>query len=195
MAVSHQPRSELNASTTSSASRSQSGSSDGEYATMTRHLSNSDSPRSPKGHLDYDALTRTRAGSRSTASRSTVSSDVSGGDDVERVMMRGSIVHEASESDDDDDDDDDDSHNTSDYVQYNPAKLSPLPPLPQSPGAVFNDDCSSTERSAGSGRLLRPRIQSASVLQSSQLCDEELQVSDVVSDKFTTIHVTNYTSL
>jgi len=178
MSVSHQPRSELNSSTTSSASRSPCGSSDGEYATMTRHLSNSDTPRSPRGLLDYESLTRSRDGSRSTVSRST-SSDVSGGDDSERVMMRSSIVLEASESDDDVDDDDD-SHNNSDYVLYNPAKPSPPPPLPPSPGAVFNDDCGTTERSAGAERPLRPRIQSASVLPSSRLCDEELQVSDVL---------------
>ena len=172
MAVSHHSLTELDASSTASASRSRSRTTDSDsdttYATMTRQVSSNDTLRSPRGHLGYEVLTSNRAASRST------SSDASGSDDVERVMMGRIVVDEASESEDDDDDDDDDDHGTSDYVQFNPAKqLSPVPP---SASAAFNDDCSTTRPPAGSEHVLRPRIQSASVLQSSHLSDEEMQV-------------------
>jgi len=187
---SSQSHSELDAFTAcndvTSEPRSRSQASDTEenttYASMTRQLSNNDTQRSPRGHVDYDVLTSNRAVSVSTSSDTSVSHE------AERVMMCRSIVHEASESDDDDDDDGDLSK--SDYVQFNPSSpsspaslvTSPPPvPSPSPVASVFNADCSTTDRSASTQRGFRDRIQSASVLQSSHSCDEDTHVSYIIT--------------
>jgi len=134
------------------------------YASMTRHMSLNDAPRSINVKVRHYPA----------AAVAPTSAVAGGGYDVEREATWGSVIGEASDSDDDDD------QSKNDYVFFNVGDSPPPPPPPRPPpsppsaaaaAAASQREYSDTTQSADVESLLRPRLRSAGISPS----DDHLQ--------------------